>query len=120
MEIKVTKWDEMNSKVDAEVPSIFGKLFAQKIGILKSQASTAGLQAGPPGFSLVQKLASQIGRRKDSEDSIGNDDDDDEPAKPDPNIQESQANFDDCHSHSKSEGVKSEDEGKKKKRDFKQ
>ncbi len=78
MEIKVTKWDEMNSKVALEVPNKIGNLFAQKLfGIHKSSSSTAGVLVGPPGFNLVQKMASSIARRKDSEDSIANDDDDD-------------------------------------------
>jgi|LauGreDrversion4_2_1035121.scaffolds.fasta_scaffold872984_1 hypothetical protein len=42
MEITVTKWDEMNDKVAAEVPHKFGKLFAQKLNLQKKKSNVVG------------------------------------------------------------------------------
>jgi Flp pilus assembly CpaF family ATPase len=50
-------------------------LFAQKFGLQKKQSNANGPNAG---MNLVQKMASSISRRVDSEESIANDDDNDD------------------------------------------
>ncbi len=46
MDIKVTKWDEMNQKVENEATNKLGKLFVQKLGLQKKASNAHGPQAG--------------------------------------------------------------------------
>ena len=60
MEITVTKWDEMNEKLTAQVPNKFGMLFAQKLNLQKKGSNAGNKLFGPPGMNLGQHASTFI------------------------------------------------------------